>query len=186
MSNHLNSIMSRFASASGTLLFFFVLCNVQYTPVSGFQCESTANHRLWRRHPSRSRGPATSSLPLQPWSCQLRRYTHLSEQNSVLSLSATSTSSNQEDSSDDQDEKGRPNYRWTSQNFGLAIPALVGMLADPLLSLMDTAYTGRVGSVELAALGACTSIFHLGRFWPIVRSFLLSTGKRLLTLLLSR
>ena len=35
------------------------------------------------------------------------------------------------------------------------------MLADPLLSLMDTAYVGRVGATELAALGACTSIFHL-------------------------
>jgi MATE family multidrug resistance protein len=52
-------------------------------------------------------------------------------------------------------------YHWTSQSFELAIPALVGMLADPLLSLMDTAYVGRVGPTELAALGACTSIFHL-------------------------
>ncbi|KAL3920605.1 MAG: hypothetical protein SGILL_003179 [Bacillariaceae sp.] len=52
-------------------------------------------------------------------------------------------------------------YHWASQNFELAIPALIGMLADPLLSLMDTAYVGRVGATELAALGACTSIFHL-------------------------
>jgi putative MATE family efflux protein len=52
-------------------------------------------------------------------------------------------------------------YDWTSQNFKLAIPALIGMLADPLLSLVDTAYVGQVGSTELAALGACTSIFHL-------------------------
>ncbi|KAG7362188.1 MATE efflux family protein [Nitzschia inconspicua] len=52
-------------------------------------------------------------------------------------------------------------YNWTSQNFKLAIPALIGMLADPLLSLVDTAYVGQVGSTELAALGACTSIFHL-------------------------
>lgn len=52
-------------------------------------------------------------------------------------------------------------YHWTSQNVALAVPALIGMLADPLLSLMDTAYVGRVGATELAALGACTSIFHL-------------------------
>jgi len=52
-------------------------------------------------------------------------------------------------------------YHWTSQHFELAVPALIGMLADPLLSLMDTAYVGRVGPTELAALGACTSIFHL-------------------------
>lgn len=53
------------------------------------------------------------------------------------------------------------NYQWTKQNIAIALPALIGMLADPLLSLMDTAYVGRVGSMELAALGACTSIFHL-------------------------
>lgn len=53
------------------------------------------------------------------------------------------------------------NYQWTKQNLAIALPALIGMLADPLLSLMDTAYVGRVGSTELAALGACTSIFHL-------------------------
>lgn len=36
------------------------------------------------------------------------------------------------------------------------------MLVDPLLSMMDTAYVGNLGSsTELAALGACTSIFHL-------------------------
>lgn len=40
-------------------------------------------------------------------------------------------------------------------------PAWVGMMADPVLSMMDTAFVGRLGSVELAALGACTSIFHL-------------------------
>lgn len=52
-------------------------------------------------------------------------------------------------------------YNWTRQNLQIAIPALIGMLADPLLSLMDTAYVGHLGSRELAALGACTSIFHL-------------------------
>lgn len=55
----------------------------------------------------------------------------------------------------------RVNYHWTPLCLQIAVPAFVGMLADPLLSLMDTAYVGRVGSVELAALGACTSIFHL-------------------------
>jgi Na+-driven multidrug efflux pump len=30
-----------------------------------------------------------------------------------------------------------------------------------VLSLVDTAYTGRLGSVSIAALGPCTSIFHL-------------------------
>jgi putative MATE family efflux protein len=52
-------------------------------------------------------------------------------------------------------------YNWTPLCLGIAVPAFVGMLADPLLSLIDTAYVGRLGTVELAALGSCTSIFHL-------------------------
>ncbi|GKZ00241.1 hypothetical protein MPSEU_000977000 [Mayamaea pseudoterrestris] len=52
-------------------------------------------------------------------------------------------------------------YHWTRKNLSIALPALIGMMIDPLLSLIDTFYTGRVGSTELAALGACTSIFHL-------------------------
>lgn len=54
-----------------------------------------------------------------------------------------------------------PGYQWTSQTFEIGIPALIGMIADPMLSLMDTAYVGRLGAIPLAALGACTSIFHL-------------------------
>jgi MatE len=52
-------------------------------------------------------------------------------------------------------------YQWTKQTFAIALPALIGMLADPLLSLMDTGYVGRLGKTPLAALGPCTSIFHL-------------------------
>ena len=56
----------------------------------------------------------------------------------------------------------RKTYKWTKQTLALALPALIGMLVDPLLSMMDTAYVGNLGSsTELAALGACTSIFHL-------------------------
>ena len=64
------------------------------------------------------------------------------------------------DDNDDVTPK-KINYNWTSSTFQIAVPALVAMLADPILSLVDTMYTGRVGSTELAALGACTSIFHL-------------------------
>lgn len=51
------------------------------------------------------------------------------------------------------------NYHWNRQNIAIAAPALVGMIVDPLLGLMDTVYVARVGSLELAALGACSSIF---------------------------
>lgn len=53
------------------------------------------------------------------------------------------------------------NYEWTKQTFDIGLPALIGMIADPLLSLVDTGFVGRLGAVPLAALGACTSIFHL-------------------------
>jgi putative MATE family efflux protein len=81
---------------------------------------------------------------------------------SVLEATAASDGGDASASTgDDNSEKDENNFSWRAQNFELAIPALVGMLADPLLSLMDTAYVGRVGAKELAALGACTSIFHL-------------------------
>ncbi|CAM9180106.1 unnamed protein product [Discosporangium mesarthrocarpum] len=43
----------------------------------------------------------------------------------------------------------------------LALPALMSLLAGPILSLIDTAYVGRgLGAASLAALGPCTSVFH--------------------------
>lgn len=85
------------------------------------------------------------------------------------------------------DEEGRydNSYRWSAQTIGIALPALAGMMTDPILSMVDTLYVGQLGatsttmisttktavtatassfrssSIPLAALGACTSIFHL-------------------------
>ena len=43
----------------------------------------------------------------------------------------------------------------------LAVPALAGLAADPLVSLIDTAFVGQIGSVALGALGVNTSIFSM-------------------------
>src|SRR5690606_9500297 len=43
----------------------------------------------------------------------------------------------------------------------LAVPALGTLAADPLVSLVDTAFVGRLGVVPLAALGVNASIFSL-------------------------
>jgi len=43
----------------------------------------------------------------------------------------------------------------------LAIPALGALIADPLLSLVDTAFIGRLGQDQLGALGVSTAIFGL-------------------------
>jgi MATE family multidrug resistance protein len=43
----------------------------------------------------------------------------------------------------------------------LSVPALGALAADPLVSLVDTAFVGRLGATELGALGVATSIFTL-------------------------
>jgi putative MATE family efflux protein len=47
---------------------------------------------------------------------------------------------------------------------GLALPAMVALAADPLLSLVDTALVGRLGAVPLAALGVTVALFTLAFF----------------------
>ena len=43
----------------------------------------------------------------------------------------------------------------------LAVPALGALAADPLVSLVDTAFVGRLGTVELGALGVNAAVFSL-------------------------
>lgn len=43
----------------------------------------------------------------------------------------------------------------------LALPALGALAADPLVTLVDTAYIGRLGTVPLAALGVNAALFSL-------------------------
>lgn len=43
----------------------------------------------------------------------------------------------------------------------LAVPALAGLAADPLVSLVDTAFVGQLGAVPLAALGVNASVFSM-------------------------
>ena len=43
----------------------------------------------------------------------------------------------------------------------LAVPALAGLAADPLVSLIDTAFVGQLGRVPLGALGVNTSILSM-------------------------
>ncbi len=43
--------------------------------------------------------------------------------------------------------------------LAVAVPALATLAADPVLSLVDTAFVGRLGTVELAALGVDSAIF---------------------------
>jgi len=50
---------------------------------------------------------------------------------------------------------------WNTQNLRIAVPALMGFMADPFLSMVDTGFVGRMGVIDLGALGVCTSVFHM-------------------------
>ena len=56
---------------------------------------------------------------------------------------------------------GGPARRWDRRILALAAPALAALVADPLLSLVDTAFVGRLGRVELAALGVDAALFGM-------------------------
>lgn len=45
--------------------------------------------------------------------------------------------------------------------LNLAVPALAGLAADPLVSLIDTAFVGQLGPLPLGALGVNASIFSM-------------------------
>lgn len=47
----------------------------------------------------------------------------------------------------------------TRRVLAVAVPALATLAADPVLSLVDTAFVGRLGTIELAALGVDSAIF---------------------------
>ena len=43
----------------------------------------------------------------------------------------------------------------------LAVPAIISGIAEPLISLVDTAFVGRLGTADLAAVGISSSFFLL-------------------------
>ncbi|GAV76886.1 MatE domain-containing protein [Cephalotus follicularis] len=45
--------------------------------------------------------------------------------------------------------------------FSIALPAALALAADPITSLVDTAFVGHIGSIELAAVGVSISVFNL-------------------------
>ncbi|TVU36037.1 hypothetical protein EJB05_17947, partial [Eragrostis curvula] len=44
--------------------------------------------------------------------------------------------------------------------LGIAVPASLALTADPLASLIDTVFIGRLGSVEIAAVGVAIAVFN--------------------------
>ncbi len=58
----------------------------------------------------------------------------------------------------------RPGGDIDRQILRLGLPALGALAADPLVSLIDTAFVGRLGSVELGALGVDAALFGFAFF----------------------
>ncbi|XP_024018448.1 protein DETOXIFICATION 44, chloroplastic isoform X2 [Morus notabilis] len=48
-----------------------------------------------------------------------------------------------------------------SEILSIALPAALSLVADPISSLVDTAFVGHIGSAELAAVGVSVSVFNL-------------------------
>ncbi|KAL8526581.1 hypothetical protein ACS0TY_015682 [Phlomoides rotata] len=48
-----------------------------------------------------------------------------------------------------------------TQIISIALPAALALAADPITSLVDTAFVGHIGSAELAAVGVSAAIFNL-------------------------
>lgn len=44
--------------------------------------------------------------------------------------------------------------------LGMAFPAALALAADPIASLIDTAFIGRLGAVQVAAVGVSIAIFN--------------------------
>jgi Na+-driven multidrug efflux pump len=51
----------------------------------------------------------------------------------------------------------------------LAIPAILTGIAEPIITLVDTAFVGRVGTTELAAVGIAGS-FYLMTVWILAQT----------------
>nr|CAB3488832.1 unnamed protein product [Digitaria exilis] len=45
--------------------------------------------------------------------------------------------------------------------LSIAVPAVLALAADPITTLVDTAFVGHIGSAQLAAVGASASVFNL-------------------------
>ncbi|PIN25748.1 putative membrane protein, predicted efflux pump [Handroanthus impetiginosus] len=98
--------------------------------------------------------------------------------NSVLNSHCTVQSGDVEESSDIQEECDPSNSNGgltlsedpisTSQSkdvrhelLMLSLPAIGGQAIEPMVQLMETAYIGRLGSVELASAGVSVSLFNI-------------------------
>ncbi|KAI5066985.1 hypothetical protein GOP47_0017513 [Adiantum capillus-veneris] len=140
-------------------------CSIDFQSLRKRECQSKILY--WRR---RRRSCNTA----------LRWYACANEQTTSKELTSPMISSSEDDQNlpsslqDDKSQgrnlllsfvKGATNV-FKADDLGveiaaIALPALLALTADPLASLVDTAFIGRLGSVELAAVGVSIAVFNL-------------------------
>lgn len=72
-------------------------------------------------------------------------------------LYETASTSFESANDDEEDESKALNRKLTREFFGIGIPAFVQLAAEPLASLVDTAYLGRLGPEVLGGAGVAIS-----------------------------
>lgn len=107
----------------------------------------------------RRRAAQLAILKTLPTSKNKHRHYQISASNSRDEASTTQENNPQPTSSDDE-TKESPEDNGIGGMLSLAIPALGIVLADPLQSLVDTAFMGQLSMRYLAALGPNTAIFN--------------------------
>lgn len=149
-------------------------------PLKGEHSE-TSGKPAWAVAATRQRARRHSPLQTdrdnqQSWGNPLHRPAHHGDSSNIKSLDAQSSGSFITAAGLLYTKVKRQLGIQSSRNYDdqiLAVsgPALIALAADPLLSLIDTAFVGKLGPAELGALGVNTSVFA---FSFVVCNFLAS------------
>jgi hypothetical protein len=154
-----DSSRGRLVASYLVVTFWMLIVSVLSSPCHGFQATSPSSSSSLRL----STRPTFPSLQLKalPTSSSSSLSDQTSPNNKSRKTALQSTIASSLSWRKSSSSSTKETHDWTSQTFRIALPALMGLLADPVLSLVDTGFVGRLGGMDLAALGVCTSIFHM-------------------------
>ncbi|CAI9097231.1 OLC1v1033606C1 [Oldenlandia corymbosa var. corymbosa] len=118
------------------------------------------------------RSPTTKNRHKLPLLTKSFRNHHRSSPNSTTTTTTLSQQQGEKDKEEEESSRSRNSGEQLLRNvikldalgleiLSIALPAALALLADPLTSLVDTAFVGHLGSVELAAVGVSVSVFSL-------------------------
>lgn len=151
-------------------LSLLLLFSSAFHSVLGWPTSVTKLHfkSITSKHPTRRPlvwSPSCSNVNIRG------RRSHWNDEKKTHLAASTAQNEIQEKEDDTKthiQQNGTPEKEADDMNTGkllkeiaaVGIPALGGILVDPLMSLIDTACVGQISSLQLAALAPCTSIFQ--------------------------